>query len=267
MSAVAIHRRPNKALGRFEMLAPLPVLRGLTVLVTGSGGFIGSRVCALLREHGAKALEFDLPEGDVLREDFLPSADWCIHLAGHKYATSAEDTPADVAELNITGTARMAEKYGSNLVLASTCKAADPMTVYGASKLIAERVALNAGARVVRFVNVLGSTGSLLELWDAVPRGEPIPVAIECLRMWMTPEEATHLIVGAIGWPSGRYALDVPEAEPVMELARRVLPIDAKCMAIPPRRGDRKRERLLAEYETASPHVPGVIRITHPADA
>lgn len=253
-------------LGRREILSALPDLDGATVLVTGSGGFIGSRIMDLLADMGAIALGCEPPHADVLDPDTLPDADYCLHLAAHKYATTAEDSPATVADLNIRGTANVIARYGSNVVLASTCKAADPMTVYGASKMIAERAALNAGARVVRFVNVFGSSGSVLSLWGDVPDDEPVPIATACERMWMSEAEAVRLMVAALGWPSGRYALDVPAAVPMDDFARRVLDPDRVCASIPPRRGDRIRERLVAEYEHAQSFVSGVVRIVHPFD-
>ena len=158
----------------------------------------------------------------------------------------------------------MIERYGSNVVLASTCKAADPMTVYGASKLIAERVALNAGARVVRFVNVLGSTGSVAEMWAETPLEVPLTV-MPCDRMWMSAQEAVSLLVAVMGYPSGRYGPDVPEALPVARMARRLYP-NREHRWEPVRRGDRVRERLIAESEVAEPWAPGVVRISHPAD-
>jgi FlaA1/EpsC-like NDP-sugar epimerase len=234
------------------------------VLVTGSGGFIGQRVGALLEEHGATVLGCEPPNGDVLYAASLPDADYCIHLAAHKYATTAEDTPATVADLNIRGTANVIDRYGPNVVLASTCKAADPMTVYGASKLIAERIVLNAGAKVVRFVNVCGSVGSVAEIWADTPADEPLKVT-SCYRMWMTEAEAVRLLIAALDWPTGRYALDVPDPEAVWETMKRLHP-NRTYDFMPPRRGDRVRERLVAEYETTVPHVSGVVAIKHPAD-
>lgn len=237
----------------------------MRVLVTGGAGYIGQRVCALLRGRGHEPTVLDLP-ASVLHRDTVAAftdLDACIHLAAHKYATLGEEQPAEVAELNITGTRNVVDVFGSRVVLASTCKAADPMTCYGASKLIAERVALNGGGRVVRLVNVLGSTGSVADLWRQLPPREPLPVT-DCERMWMTAEQASALFVNALGWPSGRYAPDV-EPEPVSEIARRLYP-GRTTRLIALRRGDRLVERLVAEYEHASAWCPGVIAIHHPAD-
>jgi UDP-N-acetylglucosamine 4,6-dehydratase len=254
----------SSPLGRDEISLPLPDLAGALVAVTGGDGFIGRRITDLLWDLGAHPFICELPHRDVLKPETLPTADWCLHLAAHKYATSAEDTPAEVAELNVRGTANVIERYGSNVVLASTCKAADPMTVYGASKLIAERVALNADARVVRFVNVFGSTGSVVPMWEATPADQPLTV-MPATRMWMTPGEAASLMVAATGWGSGRYALDVPAPESVSKMARRLHPgREVKLTQL--RRGDRAHERLVGEYEWALPHGEGVVQIIHPFD-
>jgi FlaA1/EpsC-like NDP-sugar epimerase len=239
-------------------------MEGMKVTVTGSDGFLGRRIMGLLERAGAVTDGYDLPRS-VLDPDVTAGmdADWCLHLAAHKYATTAEEIPASVAALNIAGTQNVCDAFGPRVVLVSTCKAADPMTVYGASKMIAERIVLNAGGRVIRLVNVLGSVGSVIPLWDA----QDGPMAVTtCERMWMTPEEAVRSIVAPIGWPTGRYALDVGDPEPVAALARRVFPGRDIVMRAP-RRGDRVRERLVAEYETASEWIDGVLRITHPADA
>jgi FlaA1/EpsC-like NDP-sugar epimerase len=58
-------------------------------------------------------------------------------------------------------------------------------------------------------VNVLGSSGSVLSLWDALPDTAPLPVT-DNLRMWMTSREAAHLLVAALAFPSGRYARGRP---------------------------------------------------------
>jgi FlaA1/EpsC-like NDP-sugar epimerase len=64
---------------------------------------------------------------------------------------------------------------------------------------------LNAGGTAVRLVNVLGSSGSVTHIWDAVPSNQPIPVT-ECERMFISPDDAASLLVKALSLPSGRYA-------------------------------------------------------------
>jgi UDP-N-acetylglucosamine 4,6-dehydratase len=254
-------------LGRRERPAQVPPVRGLRVVVTGGRGYIGRRVCALLAAYGADPEHFDAPLDVLDRDDLAAWAArdaWCVHLAAHKHAPAGEQHPDLVADLNVRGTANVVDAFHGRVVLASTCKAADPMTVYGASKLIAERIVLNGGGNVVRLVNVLGSSGSVLQIWRNLPASAPLPVT-DNLRMWMTAREATHLLASALAYPSGRYVPDVPPAEPVAALAQRAYP-GRSLEYVPFRRGDRERERLLGEYEVAERYAPGVFRVVAPTD-
>jgi FlaA1/EpsC-like NDP-sugar epimerase len=217
------------------------------VLVTGSSGFIGQLVCALLEKRGDTPIPFDLPRTvldpfDLSQQD----ADAAIHLAADKYAINGEDRPEEIAELNVLGTGNVVRAV-PRVVLASTCKAAAPITCYGASKFIAERAVLNAGGSVVRLVNVLGSAGSVTEVWDAVPEGEPIPVT-NCDRMFMDPDHAARLLVGALDRPSGRYGPNGVVSVHMDVMARRLHP-NRKKIRVPLRNGDRPVERLSNEYE------------------
>jgi UDP-N-acetylglucosamine 4,6-dehydratase/5-epimerase len=240
----------------------LTATRRKTVVVTGGCGFLGRQIVGALARAGVRVAVQDLPDGCVL-DSPLPDGDACIHLAAHKHAPLGEEIPAEVADLNVRGTARVVERYGGEVVLASTCKAADPMTVYGASKLIAERIVLNAGGRVVRLVNVVGSSGSVAEIWGQIPGDEPLPVT-DCMRMWITDDYAAGMLLAALSWPSGRYGPDV-QVHSVADLAEYLYP-GRETREVPLRRGDREFERLVGEYETSESWRPGVVRILHPAD-
>jgi FlaA1/EpsC-like NDP-sugar epimerase len=227
----------------------------MRVLVTGSSGHLARYVLPRVRQAGHTPVLFDLPARDILNPTHVQqaalAADACIHLAGMKYADRAELEPLEAVHINVQGTANIIHAFGANAVIASTCKAADPETVYGCSKLIAERITLSAGARVVRFVNVLGSAGSVTDIWDATPADQPIPVCV-ATRLFMSPEQAADLIVGALDWPSGRYGPRDVKPRRVLDVAMDLHP-GRQTIHIPLRRGDRKHERLLAACEQSGP--------------
>jgi FlaA1/EpsC-like NDP-sugar epimerase len=225
------------------------------VLVTGSSGFLGALVVERLADEGHVPLACDLSEGagDILSEFWEPpECDAVIHLAADKHAGNGEEHPARVADLNVRGTQHVVDRCApARVVLASTCKAAAPVTAYGASKMIAERIVLNAGGTVVRLVNVIGSSGSVVQLWER--DNGPLPVT-DCVRMWIRPEDAARALVGALGLPGGRYA-PAPrlyETMHVATLADWLFP-GRETVPVPLRRGDRPVERLTNDYERTEP--------------
>lgn len=259
-------RRPggeiHPLLGREESLLPAPELAGNRILVTGSSGSIGKAVSARIEELGGSVRGFDIEEGldvtnihlceYVLRE-FEPA--YVIHLAAHKYATTAEDLPHEVADLNVDGThyiCSRAQAHGvQNVLVASTCKAIEPETVYGASKLIAERIALNSGYTVARFFNVIDSAGNVFATWrERMAAGLPLEVT-PCTRYFISGDEATSYLVHLLGRPGGaRYAPFPGEPITTLELSRRFAGPDYPVVQVPPRRGDRLVEPLHGARET-----------------
>lgn len=225
----------------------------MRVLVTGSRGFLGALVMERLWDRGYNIEECDIQE-DVLSPRWKTTADAAIHLAADKYAVNGESRPWPVTELNVRGTIRVTDMV-PRVVLASTCKAASPITCYGASKLIAERVTLNAGGVVVRLVNVLGSAGSVTEIWDEVPEGEPLPVT-DCTRLFITPDQAAAALMDALDAPSGRYRPKGTKAMHMLDLAEELYP-GRPTVKVPLRRGDRPAERLTNEYERLGPGPDG----------
>ena len=133
----------------------------------------------------------------------------------------------------------------------------DAVTCYGASKLIAERIVLNAGGWVLRLVNVIGSSGSVVDLWDDME--SPLPVT-DCKRMWISPNRAVDLFLRALDFEPGRYAPQVGPPTAVAALAETYFP-NHKYDPVPLRRGDRPVERLVGEYETAVDSYSGTVRI------
>jgi FlaA1/EpsC-like NDP-sugar epimerase len=262
-------------LPRAEYVFALPedLVAGKRGLVTGADGFLGRRIAERLNAFGAETYLTDLEDLDITNGELVDQTmrrlrpEFVIHLAAMKHAPLGEVHPLGTTEVNVLGTNNVVEAATvagvppGRLVFVSTCKAAAPETVYGATKLLGERIALRAGYSAIRLGNVLGSSGSVLETWVAQrENGDPLAVS-PCRRYWLTPDEAVGLNLSALHLGPGLYYLDAGDAEPVEQLARRFEP-GAPLQHIPPRLGDRLVERFVSDGEESLPTaIPGVMRI------
>jgi len=164
---------------------------------------------------------------------------WVYHAAAYKHVPIVESNPAEGIANNVFGTLNMAraaiESGVGNFVLVSTDKAVRPTNVMGASKRMAELVlqALSdfqqgAGTRfsMVRFGNVLGSSGSVVPLFRSqLASGGPLTVTHpEVTRYFMTIPEAAQLVLhaGAMAQGGEVFVLDMGEPVKIIELARRM---------------------------------------------
>jgi FlaA1/EpsC-like NDP-sugar epimerase len=165
---------------------------------------------------------------------------WVYHAAAYKHVPIVESNPAEGIANNVFGTLNMAraamEAGVANFVLVSTDKAVRPTNIMGASKRMAELVlqALSdfqsgAGTRfsMVRFGNVLGSSGSVVPLFRSqLANGGPLTVTHpEMTRYFMTIPEAAQLVLHAGGMAVGGevFVLDMGQPVRIMELARRMI--------------------------------------------
>ena len=240
------------------------------VLVTGAGGSIGGELARELAacrpavlglvDHSELALfsierelaqrfpdvRLDVSLTDVTRSaaiervcrDLTP--DVVFHAAAYKHVTMAERAPAATALVNVIGTAETATaaaKVGARFVLISSDKAADPKSVMGATKRLAEIVVLGMASPafrpvVVRFGNVAGSSGSVLQIMrDCVHRGVPIPLTDKCAtRFFMTAAEAVALVLRAdsLGRAAEIFWLEVGRPIAMGVLAERVLALEQR---------------------------------------
>ena len=245
----------------------------MKALVTGAEGSVGTALVPTLREQGWTVIATDIDTMNVTKPAVVRRAiaesrpDVIFHLAAYKHAPAAETMPAGVAIVNVLGTENVTSigsRYGAKIVLASTCKAADPETVYGASKLIAERIVLNAGGVVVRYFNARDTGGNVFRLWEQVSPDEPIEWT-DCWRYFISLEQAVTLTIRAASFPSGRYSLDPGPARHMKTEARDLYP-ERVLRKIPRRRGDRYREPLMAQSERCEPR-DGYLTIYSPHDA
>jgi FlaA1/EpsC-like NDP-sugar epimerase len=160
------------------------------------------------------------------------------HAAAYKHVPLVEHNPIEGIRNNSIGTRRMAEASLAaeveTFVLVSTDKAVRPTNVMGASKRLAELV-LQALARkggktrfcMVRFGNVLGSSGSVVPLFrKQIAAGGPITLTHpEITRYFMTIPEAAQLVIqaGSMGKGGEVFVLDMGQPVRIIDLARRMV--------------------------------------------
>jgi FlaA1/EpsC-like NDP-sugar epimerase len=272
-------------MGRHEVEVDLDSISGYVtgrrVLVTGAGGSIGSELCRQLRRHQPEtlimldrdesalhALQLSLEGRALLDENCLVVADIrdrqrmervfaehrpevVFHTAALKHLPLLEMHPDEAVKTNVFGTLNLlaiaAEQGVRRFVNISTDKAADPISVLGYSKRVAERITAWYDAQVgavasaarrdgeapdrrflsVRFGNVLGSRGSVLttfhqQLADAHPLTVTDP---DVTRYFMTVEEAVRLVIqaGAVGSGGQVLVLDMGKPVRIVEVARRLI--------------------------------------------
>ncbi len=161
-----------------------------------------------------------------------------LHAAAYKHVPLVEANPLSGLSNNVLGThtlAREAAEFGvERFILISSDKAVRPTNVMGASKRLAELIVQDLATRhgdtvftMVRFGNVLGSSGSVVPLFqEQISRGGPVTVTdIRVARYFMTVREAVQLVLKAGDEARGAelFVLDMGEPVPIMKLARQVI--------------------------------------------
>jgi UDP-N-acetylglucosamine 4,6-dehydratase/5-epimerase len=166
-----------------------------------------------LRKFGKNnLLEYQMADvRDKERLDFvIRGIDIVFHAAAMKHVDICEDNPFDAVKTNVLGTSNIIEasikENVSKFILISTDKATLPSTTLGASKLLAERLTINANSNInsqktifsiVRFGNVIGSRGSVYQIFlDQIRRNIPITVTDSRMtRFIMSIQDAAKLIL------------------------------------------------------------------------
>lgn len=187
--------------------------------------------------------------GNLLRQVMSKYAvDTVYHAAAYKHVPLVEENEVEGVNNNVFGTLHCAEaaiECGvSSFVLISTDKAVRPANIMGASKRMAELTlrALsekhdNIRFTIVRFGNVLGSSGSVVPLFrDQIKAGGPVTVTHEAVvRYFMTIPEASQLVIqaGAMGNGGDIFVLDMGSPVKILELAHRMINLSGLTVRSP----------------------------------
>ena len=281
---------------RTDITAIAGQFAGRRILVTGAGGSIGAELCRQLHRFGpAELIMLDRDESALhavqlalhgralldsdetvladirdpgrvreVFERFRPQI--VFHAAALKHLPLLERYPAEAVKSNVLGTQTVLEAAAAcgvaSFVNISTDKAADPVSVLGYSKRIAERLTAHMAGRAdgsylsVRFGNVLGSRGSVLTALSAqVEMGGPVTVTHpEVTRYFMTVDEAVQLVLQAavIGSSGEVLVLDMGEPVRIADIAQRLAagasrPVDIVFTGLRP--GEKLAEDLLGQGE------------------
>ena len=265
-------------------------LNNKSILVTGGTGSFGQKCVEfiLARFRPKKIIVFSRDEfkqfemarafppeqypiryfiGDVRDKDRLKWAfqdvDYVIHAAAMKQVPASEYNPTECIKTNITGSenvVNVAADCGVEKVLAlSTDKAVNPINLYGATKLCAEKLFIAANAfvgrkkcqyAVVRYGNVVGSRGSVIPLFLKKRREGVLPVTHpEMTRFWLTIERGVQFVLQCLGSMTGgeTYVPKIPSLS-IMDLARYMAP-ECQTRIIGIRQGEKIHETLISRDE------------------
>ena len=203
----------------------------------------------------------------------LERPDVIFHAAAYKHVPMMEEHPSDAVHVNIGGTSALLEASIAagvgRFVLVSTDKAVRPSSVMGASKRVAEMLVADAARRTgkpyvsVRFGNVLGSTGSVVPIFqEQLEKSEPLTITHpDMTRFFMTIPEASWLILdaAALGTSGDLFVLDMGEPVKIIDLARDLVRLAGRDPDTQPMRfvglrpGEKLHEELFYDAEDVRP--------------
>jgi UDP-N-acetylglucosamine 4,6-dehydratase/5-epimerase len=259
------------------------------VLITGGTGSFGKKFTKILlaekqpkkiiifsrdelKQHEMKIHGFDDPSlryfiGDVRDRERLVRAmhgvDIVVHAAALKQVPTCEYNPMEAIKTNIMGTANVVEAAldaGVKKVMTiSTDKAVNPVNLYGATKLAAEKLTVQSNAYAagtstkyscVRYGNVVGSRGSVVPLFLQQRASGTVTITDERMtRFWLSLEQGVRFVMDSIEQMEGGevFVPKIPSTK-VIDLANAIVP-GAKVNIIGIRPGEKLHEVLVSEDE------------------
>jgi len=263
------------------------MFEGRTILITGGTGSLGHALVRKLFDKCRKIIIYSRDEykqsemakefafdnlrffiGDVRDRRRLTRAlqgvDCVIHAAALKQVPSMEYNPTEAVKTNVLGTMNVVEAcfeaHVSAAVLTSSDKAVNPVNLYGATKLVAEKVFSNANVFdrtkfvVVRYGNVIGSRGSVIPFFQKLTEEgtNEFPItSLDMTRFWITLDEAVQLVCYALCKAEKHAGKIIVPYIPSMSIVDVAETINPKCTFkhIGKRPGEKLHETLIAEDE------------------
>jgi UDP-N-acetylglucosamine 4,6-dehydratase len=262
------------------------------ILVTGGTGSFGKKFVEtmLAKYHPAKLIVFSRDElkqhemrvaglnhptlryfiGDVRDVERLRRAmhgvDIVVHAAALKQVPACEYNPMEAVKTNILGSSNVVDAAldaGVNKVLAlSTDKAVNPINLYGATKLAAEKLFIQSNSYAggmatrfscVRYGNVVGSRGSVVPIFLQQKASGKLTITDERMtRFWLTLEQGVYFVIGCIEKMHGGevFVPKIPSMK-IIDLAKAIAPgTDLEIVGIRP--GEKLHEVLISEDESRS---------------
>ena len=282
------------------------MLNGKTILITGGTGSFGNRFteCVLSEYKPKKVIIYSRDEykqhvmsqklarfsekirfflGDIRDKDRLYRAfdgvDYVVHAAALKQVPALEYNPTEAVKTNIIGANNIVdaaiERNVQKVVAISTDKAVNPANLYGASKLVAEKIFVAANSyaggkvkfSVVRYGNVVGSRGSIVPFFIQLKKQgvKEFPITDERMtRFWITLDGGVALVLKALEHSCGgeTYVPKIPSMK-VTDLARAM---DPKCSLkfIGIRPGEKLHEVLVSCDEARNTRIFDGIYVVMP---
>jgi UDP-N-acetylglucosamine 4,6-dehydratase/5-epimerase len=261
-----------------------------SILITGGTGSFGKKFIQILlkefhpkkiiifsrdelKQHEMRMNGFDDPSlryfiGDVRDASRLRRAmrevDIVVHAAALKQVPACEYNPIEAVLTNVMGARNVIEAAldteVEKVIALSTDKAVNPVNLYGATKLVAEKLFIQAnsysGTRRTRFAcvrygNVVGSRGSVIPLFmDQRKSGKITITDPRMTRFWITLEQGVHFVVRCIEQINGGevFVPKIPSMN-IMDLAKTVAP-ECEVSLIGIRPGEKLHEVLIGEDES-----------------
>jgi len=260
-----------------------------TILVTGGTGSLGTKFTEIaLKEENPKVVRI-FSRGEMkqqkMRESFnddqrlrffigdvrdrerlhraMANVDIVVHAAALKQVPTCEYNPIEAIKTNIDGAINVIDVAIDNgvkkVIAISTDKAVHPVNLYGATKLVAEKLFIQANSYAgkkktimscMRYGNVIGSRGSVIPIFQKQKKQGIITITSEEMtRFWITQEQAVRFIIACIGKMKGGeiFIPKIPSMR-ILDLAKIIAP-HAQIKIVGIRPGEKLDEVLLTEEE------------------